>query len=53
MQTLTIRLYTPSDEKEVIRLYERIGFTKDRVISMGKRLITDSPFKIDPDEDDK
>lgn len=32
---------------DVIRFYERIGYTKDPVLSLGKRLVTDPPFNVD------
>lgn len=39
-----INLQIRDTNKEVILFYESIGFLHDPVVSMGKRLIPDSPF---------
>ncbi len=39
-----INLQVRSTNKEVIEFYQRIGFSFDDVLSMGKRLVTDEPF---------
>ena len=38
-----INLQVRGTNRAVIRFYERIGYTKDPVVSMGKRLIPDKP----------
>jgi ribosomal protein S18 acetylase RimI-like enzyme len=42
-----INLQVRETNQGVIRFYERIGYTRDPVVSMGKRLIPDDPFKRD------
>ena len=39
-----INLQVRETNREVILFYERIGYTKDPVVSMGKRLTHDGPF---------
>ena len=39
-----INLQVRSTNKQVIEFYQRIGFSFDDVLSMGKRLVTDAPF---------
>ena len=38
-----INLQVRSSNKQVIEFYQRIGFSVDDVLSMGKRLVTDKP----------
>ena len=38
-----INLQIRSSNKEVIEFYKAIGFNKDDVVSMGKRLVQDNP----------
>lgn len=38
-----INLQIRSTNQKVIRFYERVGYTQDPVLSMGKRLIPDNP----------
>ena len=40
-----INLQVRETNQGVIRFYERIGYTRDPVVSMGKRLTPDDPFK--------
>jgi ribosomal protein S18 acetylase RimI-like enzyme len=42
-----INLQIRSSNKDVIAFYEAIGFNKDDVISMGKRLVQDNPSELD------
>jgi ribosomal protein S18 acetylase RimI-like enzyme len=39
-----INLQVRETNKEAIQFYARIGYTKDQVVSMGKRLAHDGPF---------
>lgn len=39
-----INLQVRAANKQVIEFYQRIGFSFDDVLSMGKRLVTDAPF---------
>ncbi len=39
-----INFQVRSTNKQVIEFYQRIGFSFDDVLSMGKRLVTDEPF---------
>ena len=39
-----INLQVRSTNKQVIEFYQRIGFSFDDVLSLGKRLVTDEPF---------
>ena len=41
-----INLQIRAENEKAIQFYRQIGFTKDNVISMGKRLIEDKPLKI-------
>jgi len=43
-----INLQVRESNDEVIRFYESIGYSKDRVLSMGKRLVYDEPQSIEP-----
>jgi ribosomal protein S18 acetylase RimI-like enzyme len=40
-----INLQIRSTNQAVIRFYESIGYTQDPVVSMGKRLQSDAPYK--------
>jgi ribosomal protein S18 acetylase RimI-like enzyme len=40
-----INLQVRSSNKQVIEFYQRLGFSFDDVLSMGKRLVIDAPFK--------
>ena len=40
-----INLQVRSTNRQVIEFYQRIGFACDDVLSMGKRLVSDEPFK--------
>lgn len=42
-----INLQIRSSNKDVIEFYEAIGFKKDDVVSMGKRLVKDNPSGLD------
>jgi ribosomal protein S18 acetylase RimI-like enzyme len=42
-----INLQVRESNSEVIRFYERIGYSNDHVMSMGKRLEADPPYTID------
>jgi ribosomal protein S18 acetylase RimI-like enzyme len=42
-----INLQVRESNSEVIRFYERIGYSNDHVLSMGKRLKADPPYAID------
>lgn len=39
---MEIRAFTLADEEAVLDFYERIGYAKDDVVSLGKRLIQDA-----------
>jgi ribosomal protein S18 acetylase RimI-like enzyme len=39
-----INLQVRTSNRQVIDFYERIGFSRDDVLSMGKRLVIDEPF---------
>ncbi len=39
-----INLQVRATNKQVIEFYQRIGFSFDDVLSMGKRLVVDEPF---------
>jgi ribosomal protein S18 acetylase RimI-like enzyme len=39
-----INLQVRETNRAVIQFYERIGYTRDAVVSMGKRLVPDDPF---------
>jgi ribosomal protein S18 acetylase RimI-like enzyme len=39
-----INLQVRETNRSVIQFYERIGYTRDPVASMGKRLVPDDPF---------
>jgi ribosomal protein S18 acetylase RimI-like enzyme len=41
-----INLQIRSSNTDVIAFYEAIGFKKDDVVSMGKRLVQDNPFEF-------
>jgi ribosomal protein S18 acetylase RimI-like enzyme len=43
-----INLQVRESNDEVIRFYESIGYSKDRVLSMGKRLVYEEPRSIEP-----
>jgi ribosomal protein S18 acetylase RimI-like enzyme len=38
-----INVQVRESNEEVIRFYERLGYSKDPVVSMGKRLVPDKP----------
>lgn len=40
-----INLQVRSTNQQVIEFYQRLGFTIDDVLSMGKRLVRDEPFQ--------
>ena len=42
-----INLQVRSANKQVIEFYQRIGFSFDDVLSMGKRLVIDEAFQLD------
>jgi ribosomal protein S18 acetylase RimI-like enzyme len=46
-----INLQVRETNQEVIRFYTRIGYTKDPVVSMGKRLEHDEPATAAPSKD--
>ena len=54
-----INLQVRTNNADAIGFYERIGYRPDDVVSLGKRLIDDSPradvspFPSDPAEEDK
>lgn len=41
-----INLQVRETNRAVIQFYERIGYTRDPVASMGKRLVPDDPFDL-------
>ena len=43
-----INLLVRTTNKSVIAFYQRLGFSCDDVVSMGKRLMTDEPFSDAP-----
>lgn len=40
-----INLQVRSTNTQVIEFYQRIGFTNDNVVSLGKRLVPDEPYQ--------
>ena len=40
---VSINIQIRKSNKTVMGFYEKIGYTKDPVVSMGKRLVSDSP----------
>ena len=48
-----INLQIRETNSEVIQFYESIGFTKDPVLSMGKRLTIDAPLNANQNADEK
>jgi len=47
-----INLCVRTTNQDTIAFYERLGFTCDPVVSMGKRLVTDEPLEIIIHEED-
>jgi ribosomal protein S18 acetylase RimI-like enzyme len=47
-----INLCVRTTNQEVIAFYERLGFTIDPVVTMGKRLVVDDPLEIIVHEED-
>jgi ribosomal protein S18 acetylase RimI-like enzyme len=43
-----INLQVRASNKEAITFYERIGYSKDDVVGMGKRLEHDEPYSVEP-----
>jgi len=46
---MQIRPYQTSDEREVIKFYQNIGYYDENVISLGKRLIPDKEYILKDD----
>ena len=46
-----INLQVRENNSEVIQFYQRIGYTQDRVVSLGKRLEPDQPYQAENSDD--
>jgi ribosomal protein S18 acetylase RimI-like enzyme len=48
-----INLQVRATNREALKFYESIGFSVDDVVSMGKRLEPDKPYRLEPAAGDK